>query len=460
VAPSLSLLLTAGAVLAVGCAPADALADSLSDARAATPPGTIVEGFELATSPAGGRVALVYGATAGANSEQRLLFARLGLGRNLGPARRLEDRNAGSRPVTTFGSQVAVSPDGGAVAAWVARGREAGRDQLRVAIAPRGHGFGPAQTLARARGRRGYVPTISVTGVAAGAHGRAVVAWSDGPSPVATLRAAVRTGPRGFGDPQRLGPILRSYASDASFVLSPRGTVVGAWAVGGPDVGDAAVAAATLRPGASRFVTRLLSRSAGVGDVSAFGGPGGAGVGWSDDPRRGNGGPVGLRVARVRRDGTFTTPSSIAAVDPGTRGLEVDGLSLGFPLAGPVAAWQVFLDVSEAGDGAKSQTRIDSAGGPLRTLSTPGVQSGVPVVGALEKTTIAAWSERTPGPAGTTTLRLAASPSRGVWEPARTFDDIDGAVAIAAGARSALVAWQPFEPYLQDRGLRLAVYRP
>lgn len=442
---------------------APASADSLSDGRAVTPPGTVVSDFSLATSPAGGRAALLYRADAGGGGGQTLLFARLGLGRDLGPVRRLEDRRgpSGRRLVTVFGSKVAVSPDNGAVAAWVARGREPGQDQLRVAIAPRGRGFGTPRTLYRARGRNGVVPDLRLAGVVAGSHGRAVVTWTLQSAAGTSMRAAVRTGAGGFGAPQALGAV-GSAATPPALVLAPSGAVAAAWMRRGPRT---SVRAATLQPRARRFGrTRVISGTDDAGDVAAFSGPGGAAVSWSGGLRA-HGGLRPLRMARLRRDGTFAAPQTFALVEPGLAPLEVDGLQLGFPLAGPVAAWQVFQDISEAGDGAKSQTRIDTMIGrgdnvfhAPQTRSAPGAQTGLPVVAALADRMLVAWPERVDRQAWH--LRLAAHRSAGGWGPTRTFADIDGAIAIAASRRSALVLWQPFEPFAQQRVLQLAVYRP
>lgn len=399
-----------------------------------------------------------------AAGRQQLLFARLGLGRNLGPLRRLEDRrsDAGRRRVTIFSSRVAVSSDNMAVAAWVARGREAGRDQLRVAIAPRGRGFRPARTLARVRGRNGYVPEIKVTGLVASPHGRVVVAWSLDRPGSPSMHAAVRTRGR-FGTPQRLGTIGFASSAPPSLALAPSGAVVAAWLLRGSDE-RSSVRAATLRPRARRFgAARLISGADDADDVGLFAGPGGAAVTWSNG-RPAPGHLMPLRMARLRRDGALAAPQTFALVEPGPQALEVDGLQLGFPLAGPVAAWQVFHDISEAGDGAKNQTRIDTMIGrgsnvfhAPQTRTSPGAQTGLPVVAALADRMLLAWRERV----GTDTwhLRLAVHPSGGDWGPTRTFADIDGAIAIAASRRSALVLWQPFEPRAEQRVLQLAVYR-
>jgi hypothetical protein len=458
--------LAAAVLLAAAGLPAPAQADSLSPGRPVTPPGTIVDDFSLATSPAGGRVALLYAAQAGGGTGQQLLFARLGLGRNLGPVRRLEDRrsDSGRRQVTVFSSRVAVSSDNAAVAAWVARGREAGRDQLRVAIAPRGRGFGPAQTLARVRGRRGYVPSVTVTGLVAGAHGRVVVAWSLGGPGKPSMHAAVRTPGRGFGAPQRLGTVGFASSVPPALALAPSGAVLTAWMLRGSD-DRASVRAATLRPGGRRFgASQLVSGADDADDVGLFAGPGGAAVTWSNR-RPAAGRLMPLRMARVRRDGTLGAPQTFALVERGPQSLEVDGLQLGFPLAGPVAAWQVFNDISEAGDGNKDQTRIDTMIGrganvfhAPQTRTAPGVQTGLPVVAALADRMLLAWPERVG--ADTWHLRLAAHPSGGDWGPTRTFADLDGSIAMAASRRSALVLWQPFQPYAEQRVLQLAVYRP
>ena len=122
-------------------------------------------------------------------------------------------------------------------------------------------------------------------------------------------------------------------------------------------------------------------------------------------------------------------------------------------------------DISEAGDGNKDQTRIDTMIGrganvfhAPQTRTAPGVQTGLPVVAALADRMLLAWPERVG--ADTWHLRLAAHPSGGGWGPTRTFADLDGWIAIAASRRSALVLWQPFQPYAEQRVLQLAVYRP
>ena len=452
----------AATLLAAACLAAPARADSLTEPRPVTPPGTSIDGFDVATSPAGGRVALLYGAFAGSTGGgQRLLFARLGEGRNFGPVRRLEDRRAGLQLVTTWGGRVTVSADGAAVAVWVARGREAGRDQLRVAIAPRGRGFGRPQTLARLRGRRGYVPFIAATGVVAGAHGRVVVSWTVGEPGKTVARVAVRSRGTGFGAPQALGAVGPALSTPPALVLAPSGAVGAAWMLR-TDAG-ARAQAATLRAGGRRFgAPRWISGTENTGNIGAFTGPGGAAVSWSDDARAA-GALIRLRIARLHRDGTFGAPTTIATVDPGIQAHEVEGFAVGFPSAGPFAAWQVFNDISEAGDGAKDQTVVqtsawhDGVFGVPRALSLPGTLTGLPVVGALVATTLVAWPEQV---AGTWHLRLATHVAGHDWGPTRTFADVNGTIQIAASARSALVLWQPFEPYLEQRVLQLAVYRP
>jgi hypothetical protein len=452
------------AALTLATAATPALADSLSAGRPVTPPGTVIDDFALATSPAGGRAALLYSAQAGgSNGDQNLLFARLGLGRNLGPVRRLEDRRRGSRRVTIFSSRVAVSSDNTAIAAWVARGREAGRDQLRVAIAPRGRGFGPARTLQRVRGRRGYVPAITVSGLVASPRGRAVVAWSLATTKTQTMHAAVRTRGGRFARPQRLGTVGFASSGPPALALGPSGAVLAAWMLRDDD--DTSVRATTLRPGARRFgAPQRVSGADRADDVGVFAGPGGAAVSWSAGLPA-NGGLRPLRIVRMRGDGTLAARQTLALVEPGIGANEVDGLQLGFPLAGPVAAWQAFHDISEAGDDARDQTRIDTMIGrgtnvfhAPQTRTVPGAQTGFPVVAALTDRMLLAWPERIG--ADTWHLRLAEHRSGGDWGPTRTFADIDGSIAIAASRRSALVLWQPFEPFAEQRVLQLAVYRP
>ena len=154
---------------------------------------------------------------------------------------------------------------------------------------------------------------------------------------------------------------------------------------------------------------------------------------WSDNPR-GTGTFISLRIARLHRDGTFgRAADDRARSTPASRPLEVDGLGLAFPRGGPVAAWQVFHDISEAGDGAKDQTRIDSAlsaGGAFaapQTRSLPGALTGLPVVGAAADSAaprVARAGRRHLAPAP-----APPAPADGGWGPTRTFADIDGAIA-------------------------------
>lgn len=451
--------------LVMACA-APAHADSLSSGRVVTPAGADVCDFHLATSPVGGRVALLYTtAEQGCGGSDVQLAARLGLGRNLGPVRALENPKLHARgtELGIFSADVAVSPDGSAVAAWVARGRERDYDQLRVAVAPPGRGFRPARTLARRRTRKGHVPEIAVAGVVAGSHGRAVVGWTAGPNGGTSLRAAVRARGGRFGAPQTLSRTGRSphEATQASLAISPAGSVVVAWSTA--PARPATAAAAVLRAGHRRFgATRLISSGGGVDTVRAFAGPGGAAVTWSEN-RRIAGVPLRLRLARLRGSGTLAAAQTVVELDPGPQALEIDGLQAAFPRRGPAAAWQVFRDISEAGDGRKDMTSIvaasPAAGSPTaaRRLSDPAALTGLPTIGALTDRTLLAWPEHI---GGAWHLRLAVKPADGPWQPTRTLADINGTIVIAASARSALVLWQPFEPRAEDRRLRLAVYRP
>jgi hypothetical protein len=277
------------------------------------------------------------------------------------------------------------------------------------------------------------------------------------------MHAAIRRGGAGFGRPQRLGTAGFASSAPPTLALAPTGAVVAAWMVRGPQ--RASVRAATLRPGARRFgAARLISGGDDADDVGVFSGPGGAAVSWSN-ARPAAGALMALRLARLRANGTLAAPHTIALVEPGAAQLEVDGLQLGFPLAGPVAAWQVFHDISEAGDGNKDDTRIDSVIGRGTNVfhapqprTPPGAETGLPVVAALSGSMLLAWPERSG--ASSWHLRLAAHPTGGDWGPTRTFADIDGTIAIAAGRHSALVLWQPFEPLREQRVLQLAVYRP
>ncbi len=450
------------AVAAAALGTAAAHADSLSPARTVTPPGVVVCDHVVATSPVGGRTAVLYEAGTGCGGEPTRLFARLGRGRNLGPPLELEQRivqGHGFR-IATSGAQVAVAPDGGAVAAWVARGREAGLDHLRVAIAPPRRRFGRPRTLARVRFRPGFVPQIQVAGVAAGSRGRTVVTWSLRPrdTDVGSLRAAVRPARRGFGRSQRLGTTSLVFSSRPSLAMAASGAVVAAWR---PTAKPTAVVA-TLRPRARRFgATRRISGADSAEQVRATAGPGGVAVSWRDD-RRVAGRRIRLRVASLRRDGTFTAPHSIARVDSAGGSLEVDGPFLAVPGSGPVAAWQVFRDISEAGDGRVDQTRVEVGAfddptvlSPI-AVSEPGRITGVPAIGATADRTLVAWPESTPTGHR---LRLAVRiPGEG-RPTAQTFAETDGSISIAASRSSALVLWQSFGS--AGRGpLQLAVYRP
>ncbi len=292
----------------------------------------------------------------------------------------------------------AVGPDGTAVAAWIARGREAGRDQLRVAIAPRGRRFGRPRTLSRIRLRPGHVPQIQVAGVVAGSRGRAVVAWALRPrdATVGSLRAAVRPARGSFGRSQRLGSYSIVFNTRPLLAMAPSGAVVAAWRP--TDAPTAAVA--TLRPGARRFGrARKISRGDVAEDARVTAGPGGLAVSWRND-RRDADKRIRLRVSSLRRDGTFTTPRSIGRVHPERGALEVEGPFVAVPLGGPVATWQVFRDISEAGDGRKDRTRVEVGAfddptvlSPI-TVSAPGAATGIPAIGALNNRVLVAWPER------------------------------------------------------------------
>jgi hypothetical protein len=138
----------------------------------------------------------------------------------------------------------------------------------------------------------------------------------------------------------------------------------------------------------------------------------------------------------------------------------VNGPQVAFPLAGPVAAWQVFRDISQAGDGAIDSTRIDvtDSGDAAFTLSTAAALTAGPVAGALTDRVFVAWRERVA--TDHWRLRLAVRGSGDAWLPARTFADGDGTIAIAASRRSALLAWQPLAARGERGRLQLAVYRP
>jgi hypothetical protein len=450
-------------LLAAAGGASSAQAATLSAGRAVTPPNVVVEDFDVATSARGGRVALVY-ASRGTDDVMRS-FARLGEGRNLGPIRRLEP-TPGNR-ATSEGARVAVSTDGSAVAAWIARGRVPRRDQLRVATAAPGRGFGRPQTLLSVGARRGYVPRIALVGVVAGPRGRAVVAWSRHHDRGGSdLRVAVRPREGRFGSPQT----LRAGFSQAQLALAPPGTVVVAWLQAARDGSRPAVAAAQLPAGARRFrAARTLSGSDAPTTASAAAGPGGAGVAWTDH-RRSTTTPIRVRLARLRRDGTFAPPVTVAAVDPTPRALQVDRPTVAFPLAGPVASWHVLHDISEAGDGRIDMTRVDAAISRERgaaflapsTLSTTGPVCGPPVAAALLDRALVAWPEQVTSSGSH--LRLAVRRAGGSWEPAVTFArPRNGAtIAIAAGRRRAVVAWLPFDQRVTlDPALgrvRLALY--
>ncbi|HUR83759.1 MAG TPA: hypothetical protein VMY78_00305 [Solirubrobacteraceae bacterium] len=449
----------AAAAAALGAAAAHA--DTLTAGRAVTPPGVVACSHSLATSPAGGRTALLYEAGTGCGGEPTRLFARLGRGRNLGPALELENRVVPPHNVrvTTFGAQAAVAPDGGAVAAWVSRGREAGRDHLRVAIAPPGRRFGRPQTLSRVRFQAGHVPQIAVAGIVAGSRGRAVVTWSLRPrdSGVGSLRAAVRPPRGGFGRSQRLGAYSLVFDSHPSLAMAPSGAVLAAWRPGE----EPSASAAVLRPRARRFgATRRISGGDSAGQVRATSGPGGAAASWSDD-RRQAGTPIRIRVARLRRDGRIAAARTVASVDTAGGSLEVDGPFVAVALSGPVATWQVFRDISEAGDGRIDSTRIEATapGSPnFASLALGGALTSTPAIGALQHRTILAWHEQIAP--GRSRLRVAARPAGGGWRTPRTLAETDGAVTISASRDSALLLWQPLHPLGVRGPLQMAVYRP
>ncbi|MEJ7823821.1 MAG: hypothetical protein WKF48_00235 [Solirubrobacteraceae bacterium] len=441
----------AGLALLAACAATPAYADSLTAARAVTPAGVEVCDFAVAHAAGGGRTALVY--LSGSNcAAPRAVAARLGLGRNLGPAARLE------RHGEIYGRpRVAVGAGGSAVAAWVARGRRAGRDELRVAIASPGRRFAAARTLAQRRTRRGLYPEIALSGIVAGRDGRAVVSWTVGPRPRSVLRAAVRMRGARFGAPQTLGPIwLAGIDSRPSQTLSasPSGIVVAAWT---PTERHAA-AAATLPVGRRTFgAARRVSGADDAEQVRAADGAGGAGVSWQAPSA--DGGQVIMRLARLRRDARLAAPSTIGVSDTVGGRLQADGPLVSFTSRSPFAAWRAYRDISEAGDGRFDMSSVQASigrspgVGGVTTVSSAGAQTGVPAVAALSDRGLLAWSETVP--TGGARLRLSVNRS-GHWAPARTFSQVSGAVQIAAGRRNAVIAWQSFSP--SDRRVRLAVY--
>ena len=91
------------------------------------------------------------------------------------------ESNLGTEP----SADVAVTPNGTAVAIWVAA--TGGDQRAKVSVRLPGQGFGPVTTLTPANGSDASAPTVAVDN-----NGNATLAWQEtnGPGGIQTVRAA------------------------------------------------------------------------------------------------------------------------------------------------------------------------------------------------------------------------------------------------------------------------------
>lgn len=445
--------------LACGWAPTASQA-TVSAPRIATASALDVEGFAIAMNPSGDRSAVVAeGVVRGTRGRRTQLVARFGRVRSLARGRTLENLRPGSGAGASVGisaPQVAVAPDGGAVAGWIVTTvtRRDGQPsyRLRVATAPDGRSFGrPRTLLTSARSQ------LELTAIVAGRGGLAVLGWRRGNR----VEVAVRRNGR-FARPQRLSA-SSAYGVPPSLASAPGGAVVAAWS---PAEGSAARAA--VLPARARRFNRALSLSAPgepANHARAAGGPGGAGVAWTvaspiGSPARGT-----LRFARLRTAaGTFAAPVTLADADAS------GGPHVAIPRVGIATAWRHLTIVSEAGDNDYIRTsRLAAAASWLnraapRRLSEPPALAARPALAALGDRALIAW-EQTPAYNLGTPIRVAVAGPDG-WLPTETIapqgppqgpasrvsgiDDDERPSAtdlrVAAGRRSALLAWITYVP--------------
>jgi hypothetical protein len=350
--------------------------------------------------------------------------ARAGAGpRQLGPTRRLAAR--GYRPC------VAIGADGTRAVQWMEYAGDR-IQEIRVAVARPGHGFGKAQLLERRRG------TLAPAGIAVQSNGRVVAIWQRGSS-----RLVFALAPRnhGFGAARYL--TFTAPSSGETIAVDPRdGAVVLAY--GTPlsiaQLTNQQAAVRTLATTSAAFSEQaILSDPAGLAEAQPVvaAGSGGAGVLFT---RSGN--VRELFLVRRTTTGTWAPPQLVAtptsadgrfAVEPiGT--LPADGSAL------------VSLSVVDDPDGSGARSRQTVA-----SIAAPAASFGVPVALTRAGETYAARAiassgaeafvatAKAHGPVLLATKRPAAA---SLGAPATLARDGDGDILLAAGGSHVLAAWQ------------------
>lgn len=424
-------------------------------------------------NPAGARFAV---ALVGERGTRVQVLTRLGRGERLQAVRRLEDlrgRNSRGGFVRISDPMTAVARDGDAIAAWIVTtvARRDGQPsyRLRVSTTSSNGSFRRPRTLVSSRSSQ-----LALFGVVAGRRGRAVVGWLRGNRVEVVLRRGSR-----IGAPRVIGS-SRDFDGPPQLAMSTSGAAIAAWT---PARGSAAMAS-VLRATGRRFgrARRVSSAGEPTAYARAVAGPGGAGVAWtaaapSTDPASGV-----LRLARLRTGaGTFAAPVTIA-------GLDTDGAPhVALPRLGVVTAWRQFTTHTEPGDtDSITASRLEAsaswvAGAAPRRLSEPPALALRPVPAALGDRALVAWREAPEYNVGTP-VRLAVATGEG-WQPTVTLpldEPVQGPpsrnfgidagerrsandLAIAAGARSALLAWVTHTSSSDGHAtgrLRIAAYRP
>jgi len=464
--------------LALAAAVATSAAATVSPTLAESGSTLAVEQFGIAMSTEGERSALAYaGVVTGSRRREMKLRARVGRGRTFGASRLLESlrRASGTRAqISITDLKVAVSPDGRAVAAWIATTFSSdfshARRRLRVAAAaPRGQ-FGAARTvLTTAR-------PLDIDALVAGRGGLIVLALQRSDA-VEVL--VLRDGGR-FRAPQRIGTST-IFAAPPTLALASRGLVVAAWS----PAFDSAAQAAVLPTGGLRFLGARPVSPPGqpTSYARAVAGPGGAGVVWSSGSSSGPPSATGsVGFARLRRDASaLAAPETVAAV-------RISGAPSGaITRRGLATVWRHYIDETVPGDSdffvnsRVAATASWTGDVAPRRLSEPPASAFRPVIAALGDRALVAWREApayalgfairlaVAGPDGwlpTVDLRpgggsdVQTRPSTGISDDERP----SGAdLQITAGRDGALLAWLTSTTTSDGERvgrLRVASYRP
>lgn len=451
----LAAALTTGAVPAHG---------AVSPVRVITSDRLDVEDFAIAMNPSGTRSTVAFAARErGKPTGQVKLYARLGRGRALDPARLIETLRTASGPrVDVSDAKAAIAPDGSAAVTWIATTGRTKR--VRIATAVPGQSFTKPRTVFTTSAR-----SLVLTGVVSGRIGLLVVSWRRG----AVVEAAVRQRSTRFSKPQTLG--TSDTFDPPTLALAPSGVTIATWSTT-----LMSPSTAVLPLGSKRF-RRVADRtdSTEVTFPRIVTGPGGAALAGTAH-RSGTGLLEGQLFASRLSGDSFGTPFAIA--DDGSAGAPYASLSR----RGISTAWRHYRVVSNAGeDDRLTDSRVSANAswldsGATRRLSDLPALAGRPAVAALHDRSLVAWTEQTDN---SQRLRLAvAGPT--AWLPTRTFwrapsltagtpvspvqttfpeQRAVGELAIAAGPHAAILAWLGVTPAAGGAvvgRLRLMGYRP